>query len=103
MTTSQLEEHLKTVSPAVYGTLAPEGATEYVLWHRYGSHNLVANDTVILSLSKLQLDIIWQADAELCDRVKELLSDLSLPWEEIDYGYDDEWASMRCILQLELV
>lgn len=103
MTTSQLEEHLKTVSPAVYGTLAPEGATEYVLWHLYGSHTLVGNDTVILSLSKLQLDIIWQADAELCDRVKELLSDLSLPWEEIDYGYDDEWASMRCILQLELV
>lgn len=103
MNLNDFEKHLQTVSPAVYRDKAPDGAVEYVLYHRYGSHTLVADDAVRLSLPKLQLDIIWQTDQELPDRVKELLSDLSLPWEEIDYGYDDVWASMRCILQLELV
>ena len=103
MKLKQLEEHLQTVSPAVYRDKAPAGATEYVLYHRYGSHVAVGDDSVCMALPKVQLDIIWQADEELPDRVKELLCDLRLPGDEMDYGYDDEWASMRCILQLELV
>ena len=103
MKLKQLEEHLQAVSPAVYRDKAPEGATEYVLYHRYSSNVVIGDDSVCVAVPRVQLDIIWQTDEELPDRVKELMCNLRLPWEEMDYGYDDEWASMRCILQLELV
>lgn len=104
MTTQDLENALKTVCAHVYQTAAPAGTRSYIVWNRYGSTTLIGDDGVRLSVPKVQLDIIWQdASDAFPDQIKELLSSHSLPWYEADYGYDDEWGGMRCILQVEVV
>ena len=104
MATAELEAALKTLTPDVYELAAPPGKTEYIAWHRYGSATLIGDDGVRLHVPRVQLDIIWQEkSSDFPDQIKELLSSLSLPWIEADYGYDDEWCGMRCILQVELV
>lgn len=103
MTTAELETALKTLTPNVYELAAPAGKTEYVVWHRYGSATLIGDDGVRLDVARVQLDIIWQSMSDAFpDQIKEMLSSLSLPWFEADYGYDDEWSGMRCILQVEV-
>lgn len=101
MKLKRFDQHLRTLTSKVYENKAPAGETEYILWHRYGSQTQIGDDSVAVALPRVQLDILWQdPDSLLCDQLKELLCALRLPWEEIDCGYDDEWASMRCILQL---
>ena len=39
---------------------------------------------------------------ELADKAKELLVELGIVWFEAGYGYDDDWAAIRCVLQFAL-
>lgn len=105
MTTTEFEAYLKTMAKTdhVYHLSAPAGVSEYVVWHGYGHNQLIGDDGVRLETLKIQLDIIWQdKGSDFPDKIKEALTDLCLPYFEADYGYDDAWASMRCILQTEL-
>lgn len=103
MDIDRLTAQLTTVTPHVYELAAPAGVAEYVAWHRYGSGTLIGDDGVQVATDRLQLDIIWQQDKTLPKKIKETLSSLSIPWFEADYGYDDDWTAMRCILQIEVV
>lgn len=104
MRLKRFEQHLRTLTSKVYKDKAPAGETEYILWHRYGSSVVIGDDAVCLAADKLQLDVIWQSeDSSLAEDLKALLVDLRLPWDEISYGWDDDWLGYRCILQTELV
>ena len=72
------------------------------MWHEYGAQTLNGDDAVQLESPKVQIDIIWQSDNSLLPAVKSALSRTGQSYEVIQHGYDDEWASMRCILQLEV-
>lgn len=103
MTIKEFTQALKTVTTQVFHLQAPVGVPEYVVWHRYGHNPLVGDNGVRLEMPKIQLDVIWQDEAsDFCDRIKGVLSEYELPYFEVEYGYDDAWGSMRCILQLEL-
>lgn len=103
MTTKEFEQMLKLVTPEVYHLQAPTGINECVVWHGYGHKNLVGDDGVRLELLKVQLDVLWQdEDSGFLESIKETLSTFDLAYSEVEYGYDDDWAAMRCILQLEL-
>lgn len=95
---------LEAAAPGlVYENAAPKGMLEYAVWHRYGSSRLLGDDRVQLEAERVQIDVLWQSDSQLLQTVKDVLTDLALPWVEVDYGYDDQWQSMRCILQLEVL
>lgn len=103
MTVPEMNTVLKTVTNAVYETAAPRGATEYVVWSEYGSNCVCGDDKTILEVPKVQIDIIGQRKfSQLVAGVKSVLTENELPYEVISSGYDDEWASMRCILQVEV-
>lgn len=103
MTTKEFEQALRLVTDKVFRMQAPNNEPEYVVWHGYGHNSLVGDDGVRVELLKVQLDVIWQDnDSDFLGRIKGVLSDFALPYFEAEYGYDDEWMAMRCILQLEL-
>ena len=103
MTTKELEQILRRATNEVYHLQAPTGVQEYVAWHKYGHSSLVGDDGVRVQLPKIQLDVIWTDESsEFLDNIKGVLSEFELPYFEADYGYDDVWGAMRCILQLEL-
>lgn len=104
MTMSELNSALETALPGrVFELAAPEGLREYAAWHEYGALLLVGDDVVQLEVPRIQIDVIWQTDNSLLRAVKAVLSACGQAYEIVSYGYDDEWASMRCILQLEVV
>lgn len=103
MTTKEFEQALRLATDKVFHLQAPAEEREYVVWHAYGHNGLIGDDGVRVELLKIQLDVIWQKEpSELLDKIKSVLSQFELPYFEAEYGYDDAWASMRCILQLEL-
>lgn len=103
MTVSELNTALKAALPGkVFELAAPQGTEEYAVWHQYGAQLLIGDDTVQMAAPKVQIDVIWQADKSLLSVVCDVLTQCGQAYELISYGYDDEWASMRCILQLEV-
>ena len=103
MTTKEFEQVLKLATDKVFHLQAPTGEREYVVWHAYGHNSLVGDDGVRIELLKIQLDVIWQKEpSDFLDKIKSVLSQFELPYFEAEYGYDDAWGSMRCILQLEV-
>ena len=103
MTTNEFEQVLRRVTDKVFHLQAPASEPEYIVWHGYGHNSLIGDDGVRVELLKVQLDIIWQnAESGFLERIKGVLSEFEIPYFEVEYGYDDEWAAMRCILQTEL-
>lgn len=103
MTLDDLKTQLLSVCPEVHHLAAPEGVDEYIVYHRYSEVPAIGDDAVCLSIPMVQLDIITQdPDAELADKAKELLVELGIVWFEAGYGYDDDWAAIRCVLQFAL-
>ena len=103
MTVPELNTTLNAALPGkVFELAAPQGVKEYAVWHQYGAQLLAGDDTVQLESPRIQIDVIWQNDKSLLHTVKAVLSACGQAYEIISYGYDDEWASMRCILQLEV-
>ena len=103
MTTKEFEQMLKLVTPEVYHLQAPTGVNEYVVWHGYGHNGIVGDDGVRLELLKVQLDVLWQdLESTFLESIKETLSTFDIAYFEAEYGYDEDWNAMRCILQLEI-
>lgn len=101
MTLQSLEDRLKQLCPQTHHLAAPRGVTRYIVWNEYGKQVVSGSDTTALALPKVQLDIVTQNPADpLSDDVALLLETLRLPYEIVDFGYDDEYAAMRCIMQL---
>lgn len=104
MTLPEFKQTLEAAAPGlIYELAAPNGLSEYAVWHSYGPASLIGDDRVQLELPRVQIDVIWQTDAQLLATVKDVLFDMAIPYVVVDHGYDDAWQSMRCILQLEVV
>ncbi len=101
MTLQELENALKAVCPATYELAAPKGALRYIVWHRYSWHFIVGDDSKQLRVPKIQLDIISQTNGDpLFDDVLDRLDELQQNYDVIEYGYDQEYAAIRMIVQL---
>lgn len=103
MTLQNLEDWLKQLCPRTYPLAAPRGVSRYIAINEYGKQNVSGSDTTVLTLPKVQLDIVTQNPSDpLPEDVGTLLETLQLPYEVVELGYDDEYAAMRCIIQLVL-
>lgn len=104
MKIDEFKQTLESAAPGlIYELAAPKGLREYAVWHEYVPRILVGSDVVQLEVPRVQIDVIWQSDKLLLQTVKACLGDMGLAYEVIEQGYDDEWESMRCILQLEVL
>ena len=104
MQISKFKETLEAAAPGlIHETAAPKGLLEYAIWHEYAPRTLVGDDIVQLEAPRVQIDVIWQSNKLLLKTVKDCLGDMGLAYEVVEHGYDDEWQSMRCILQLEVL
>lgn len=104
MSLSEFEALLKTVTDAVFERQAPEGLTRCIVWHRYNLTPIVGDDSRVLELPRVQLDLYWQQRLDtLLDDVTALLSYYRLPFDLQDITWDDERMLSRAILQLTVV
>lgn len=104
MTLQNLEIELKTVCPDTYELSAPPGLTRYIVYQQYGSELVCGDDTGLTDCPKVQIDLLWQrkGDSIVAD-VLELMRKLNQSFTVVEIFYDDEYASMRCIMELVLV
>ena len=101
MTLQELENALKAVCPATYELAAPKGALRYIVWHRYSWRFIEGDDSKQLRIPKIQLDIVSQTKGDsLFDNVLDRLDELQQSYDIIEYGYDQEYAAIRMIVQL---
>lgn len=101
---SSLETILKTQVSEVYHYAAPEGVTRYIVYAEYGENPLFADDTAALILPTVQIDVYTQTEADtLPGSVEAALRAAGLPVRLQATAYDDETASLRTILRVELV
>lgn len=104
MTLQQFESGLKQACPEVYETAAPQNATRYVVWHRYGRSSLFGDNRNQLDAAKVQLDIFTTNPNDfLADDITAALWLMDLPYSVESEGYDDEYNAYRTILQLVVV
>ena len=104
MSIEAFKELIELVFPGkVFELAAPKGMREYAVWHEYAPRTLGGDNAVQLEVSRVQIDVIWQQDKTLLKSIKKTLSDNGLFYEVVEHGFDDEWQSMRCILQLEVL
>ena len=104
MTSQDLETRLKHLCPQTYRLAAPRDVSRYIVINEYGRDGVSGSDTTALTLPKVQLDIITQNLTDpLPEDVGALLEALYLPYEVIENRYDDEFAAMRCIIQLVVI
>ena len=101
MTLQDLDDALKEVCPETYELAAPQSATRYVVWHRYGTQSSYADNRNVLGCAKVQIDIVTQnKDDFLVDDVCAALWTMDLPYSVQSEGYDPECNAFRTILQL---
>lgn len=104
MTYSGLKAALEAACGCVYEWAAPAGAARFVVLSPYGARAVSGDDAVRLELQRVQLDVCWQRpDDTLLSDVKAALTEAYLPYRVEDVGYDDDYAAMRAIVQLEVV
>lgn len=103
MSVSDLDTRLKAALPGqVFENSAPKGLETYVVWHQYSANLLVGDDVVQDEVPRIQIDVIWQRDNSIYRAVKQVLNECEQVYDLVSIGYDDEWAAMRAILQLEV-
>ena len=105
MTMETLLALLQTVCPDSYELAAPQGVKRCIVAHTYAGRCFYGDDRNVLDIDKVQLDILTQDTADtLPDDVCALLREWCIPYSvESKRAYDDDWAAIRTILQLELI
>lgn len=104
MTLQEFEAELKEVCKDTYEIAAPKGLHRFVVWHRYGRHSIRGDDRNQVDIPKVQIDIITNVPGDfLAEDVCAALWVMGLPYEVVSEGYDDDYAAMRTILQLEVI
>lgn len=95
---------LERVSTNVYHLAAPAGVKPCIVYHTYGRNDVRADDRNFTLCRKVQLDILMVSESDtLADDVCVALMDAAQPYEFVDEFYDDEYAALRVILQLEVL
>ena len=83
---------------------APPGLSQYVVYQAYGFETVFGDDCNMIDAPKVQIDILWQSlPNSLMPSVLDKLRSLSQPFTVVGLGYDDEYAAMRCTLELVVV
>ena len=92
------------VGSCVWELAAPAGETRGVIIHVYGAEGVLGDNTTQLTVPRVQLDLLWQDPSDtILDDVEDVLRDAFQAFVVDDIAYDDVYACMRAILQLELV
>lgn len=104
MTVQNLLDALAPVCEDVCELALPKGLKRGVVWHRYGRETVKGDDTTVLVVPKLQLDLLWSSGEDtLLEDVESILDTLLLPYTEQEVYYDESYERMRAILQLTVV
>lgn len=104
MTLSELETILKLACPDTYEREAPAGLTRYIVWHRYNLQPIHGDDSRVLELDRVQLDVYYQRSTDtLLDDLLAILRYWRLPFDMQDITWEDERQLHRAILQLTAV
>lgn len=105
MTLQNLKDALTAkVGSCVWDLAAPSGTTRGVIIHTYGAEGVLGDNTTQLTVPRVQLDLLWQDPSDtILDDVEGVLRDAFQAFVVDDIAYDDDYACMRAILQLELV
>lgn len=99
---ADLKTLLERVCAKTFELEAPAGETRFIVISSYGTRPIIGDDAVRAEIRKVQLDICWQQpDDTLEEDVKNTLSAFLVPYSVQETGYDDDFAAMRTILQLE--
>ena len=102
-TLAELTELLAAVCSEVWELAAPAGVKRGIIWHRYGRCTVLGDDMTFRIGAKAQIDILVNSAADtLPDDVCAALETAGQPYDFIDEAYDDEYAAVRTILQLEV-
>lgn len=103
MTISEFEKGLKAACFNTYELLAPQDAKRFVVWHRYGRNIYCGDDRNVLSVPKVQIDIVTDIkDDFLVDDVCAALWTMGLSYTVESETYDPDYNSFRTILQTEV-
>ncbi len=104
MTLQSLEAELKTVCADVYELAAPPGLKQYIVYQTYGYKTVFGDDCNMVDAPQVQIDIIWQdLSGRLMYEVFSKLRSLHQPFIIVGNGYDDEYAAMRCTIELVVI
>ena len=104
MTYSELKTALEAACETVSEWAAPAGAERFIVLSPYGSDGPVADDAVRLEVQRVQLDLCWQQPGDtLLGDVKRALTAADTPYSVENVSYDDDYAAMRAILELEVL
>lgn len=104
MTLPEFDAALRTAVPNVYELAAPKGLLRYVVWHRYGRQPTIGDDSNLVDLPKVQIDIVTNLHNDcLEDDVCEILWMHGIPYSVVSEGYDPEFNAYRTILQLVVI
>ena len=104
MTWSDLEPLLDALC-GLWELAAPPASTRGIVWHEALRRTLYAEDRAVLRLRRIQLDVLYQDPADtLPDDVLAILDEQAVTiTADPDISYDPDYASMRCILQIEVL
>lgn len=104
MTLQQLIDALSAICEDTFELAFPKGAKRGIVWHAYGRQSVFGDDRRVLSVPRVQLDLLWQdAEDTLLDDVRAILDEAALCYTEENAFYDESYERMRCILQLTVV
>lgn len=105
MTLEKLIALLQTVCPETYELAAPQGVKRCIVANTYPGASLYGNDQNLFDIEKVQLDILTQDKADTLPLdVCELLRTWCITYTLEEFGaYDDNWAALHTIVQLELI
>lgn len=104
MTVQDLVDALAAACGDVYELALPKGLQRGIVWHRYGRQTVKGDDTTVLAVPRLQLDLLWSSGADtLLTDVESILDTHLLPYSEQDVYYDESYERMRAILQVTVV
>ena len=104
MSLSELEALLKSVCPDTYREAAPEGPSRYVVWGQNGTTALYGDDSVVLALPRVWIDIYTQSHEDTLPLdVIDALSEAGQPVDITGPEYLDQQLSLVVTLTLTLV
>lgn len=106
MTLEKLIALLQTVCPEAYAHVAPQGIKRCIVAHTYSNgRSFYGDDQNLFDIVKAQLDILTQDKNDTLPLdVCELLRTWCITYTLEEFGaYDDDWAALRTIVQLELI
>ena len=105
MTLSDLETLLNAILPGgVYHYGAPPEVPRRIVWAEYGTNDLIGDDAAIVCIPLVQIDVYTQRDDDtLAEDVQTALSAVGQYCSVAGIEFDDEFMSLRTILQLQLI